>query len=212
MLDTMDGWGSTSTLFNKKILYVFVVLGILILIVWSMYPKRVSDTTVALEVSSDVSSEENTKIVVDVSGAVLSPGVYELETNARVVDAIKISGGFSKDANSQWLLRHLNLSSKVTDGQKIHILHEWETYIEDEIELAMFPSNVLSASEVEDTNASLISINKASKEQLVTLSGIGPVYASRIIENRPYSVIEELSTKAGLSKKLVTGIESHISL
>lgn len=56
-------------------------------------------------------------IVVQVSGSVATPGVYELPLRARMQDAIAAAGGFAEDAS----VDALNLASALEDGQKIYV-------------------------------------------------------------------------------------------
>lgn len=56
-------------------------------------------------------------IVVQVSGSVATPGVYELPLRARMQDAIAAAGGFAEDASADVL----NLASALEDGQKIYV-------------------------------------------------------------------------------------------
>lgn len=56
-------------------------------------------------------------IVVQVSGSVATPGVYELPLRARMQDAIAAAGGFAEDASAD----ALNLASALEDGQKIYV-------------------------------------------------------------------------------------------
>lgn len=56
-------------------------------------------------------------IVVQVSGSVAAPGVYELPLRARMQDAIAAAGGFAEDASADVL----NLASALEDGQKIYV-------------------------------------------------------------------------------------------
>ncbi|MEM9152304.1 MAG: helix-hairpin-helix domain-containing protein [Cyanobacteria bacterium P01_F01_bin.3] len=60
----------------------------------------------------------------------------------------------------------------------------------------------LSAEADEPTapNPDLININEASKTQLVSLPGIGPASAEAIIENRPYTSVENMVEKASLTR------------
>ena len=57
-------------------------------------------------------------IIVHVAGAVLHPGVYHLDRESRVEDAVKAAGGFTPDADQE----HVNLASPLEDGIKINIL------------------------------------------------------------------------------------------
>lgn len=56
-------------------------------------------------------------IVVQVSGSVATPGVYELPLRARMQDAIAAAGGFAEDASADVL----NLAVALEDGQKIYV-------------------------------------------------------------------------------------------
>ena len=57
-----------------------------------------------------------------------------------------------------------------------------------------------------------ISLNTASQSQLESLPGIGPAYAQRIIENRPYQQIEDLLKIPGIGEKTFAKIKDKISL
>ena len=48
----------------------------------------------------------------------------------------------------------------------------------------------------------LVDLNKASEKELEALKGVGPATAKKIIENRPYKSVDELS-KAGVSAKTI---------
>lgn len=62
-------------------------------------------------------SDSEDAIVVQVSGSVATPGVYELPLRARMQDAIAAAGGFAEDASAD----ALNLASALEDGQKIYV-------------------------------------------------------------------------------------------
>lgn len=144
--------------------------------------------------SAAVTTGEN---VVDVSGAVVKPGVYHLPNGSRIENAITISGGLSETADRDWVNKKLNLAAKVTDGMKIYVPRIGEGAIRDTGDKGVTGGVVAGAS---TTNSdSLININDASSEQLDNLPGVGPVTAEKIIGGRPYSSIDEL-----LSKKIVT--------
>lgn len=151
------------------------------------------DTVEVLE-SATEGEDVGSEIVVEVSGSVESPGVYKLATGARIEEALISAGGVSENADREWMEKFLNRAAKVTDGQKIYIPRQGEepksgqTNTED--------PTVLGSGGV--AGEGLININTATQKELETLWGIGPVYAQNIIEQRPYSSVEEL-----LSKKVV---------
>lgn len=66
-------------------------------------------------------------ISVDVSGAVLNPGVYKLEMGLRIEDAVKSAGGFSQDANLEYISKSLNMAQKLSDGSKVYVPFEGES-------------------------------------------------------------------------------------
>ena len=65
---------------------------------------------------------------------------------------------------------------------------------------------------VSNLNVSKISINTASSETLETLSGVGEKRASDLIENRPYSQLDELVDKNVFSQSLFDSLKNELSL
>jgi len=153
-------------------------------------PNSPKNSVEIIESSDETRNNAESEIIVEVSGAVEKPGVFKLSQGSRVEDALVLAGGVSVDADRDWMEKVLNRASKLTDGQKIFIPKQ---------------SEVLSAKNDEDIKtyqsqstiqgSGLIDINTASQEELESLWGIGPVYAQNIIEQRPYSNVEELLTK-----------------
>lgn len=193
------------------------------------------------------SKDENTIIYVDLSGAVLKPGVYKMPVFSRVGDLITQGGGFTKNASVLWISRNLNLARPLKDTQKIYVPFEWETYgdcncaintlyidaplvetyssnkdlentdvlisesasktVEDE-KFVTEKSTISSSTSI--SNSKKININSATSEDLDSLSGIGPAYASKIISNRPYSNFLELVSKSGVPKNTLQKISGEI--
>jgi competence protein ComEA len=54
-------------------------------------------------------------------------------------------------------------------------------------------------------------LNKASEKELESLKGVGPATAKKIIENRPYKSVDELS-KAGVSAKTIQEIKPFVTI
>lgn len=152
-----------------------------------------SSSVEVLESSSDNEDINSGEVVIEVSGAVETPGVYRLSTNARVEDALIAAGGISADADRNWMEKTLNRAAKITDGQKIYIPR-----INEQIG-GTSASNVGGYQSTSSVGGSdftkMVNINSASQKELESLWGIGPVTAQNIVEQRPYSSVEELLNK-----------------
>lgn len=144
--------------------------------------------------------ESQKTITVDVSGAVNKPGVYQLKEGQRIEDAVSLAGGFSSDANSEYVAKVLNLATKLVDGSKIYVPKVGEGV-----------SSTSNVSGVSATNtATKININSASSSELDTLPGIGEVTAQKIISGRPYQTTDELLTKKVVSKSVYDKIKDQL--
>lgn len=138
-------------------------------------------------------------IVVDVGGAVNSPGLYRLSGDVRVADAISAAGGVSSDADS----KQVNLAAKVNDGQKVYIQKVGESA---GLGVGTTIGQVAGAA----VNG-LINVNSASAAELDTLPGIGPATASKIIASRPYGSLNDLVLKKAVSSSVFEKIKDKIS-
>ena len=170
---------------------------------------------------------ENTEIhyKVDVKGEVNNPGIYTLNENSRVIDAIELAGGFTENANTTTI----NLSKKITDEMVIIIYSNTE--VEDfkhtkEVEKRVIESCIQKDEEslkndacinfTNELNNSLISLNTASLEELMSLSGIGETKAKDIIayreENGGFKAIEEIMNVSGIGESLFAKIKENITI
>lgn len=188
------------SIFQDK-LHVGVVLifffGLLLLVAGAgAYFLRGSDSSDDIKIISEEDKTDNAKIIVHVDGAVKTPGVYELESSARVSDLISRAGGLTEDANSA----QINLAAKVVDGQKIYIAKVGEV------------ASQTGGSIAGDTSSGLINVNTASESQLDMLPGVGPVTAQKIIASRPYSAPEELKTKKAVGSATFEKIKDLITV
>lgn len=147
-----------------------------------------------------------TTIVVDVSGAVESPGVYTIPQGSRVSDALVTAGGLTPQADKTYLARYVNLASVVLDGSKIYILKKGEA------PLSVDKAGAGAADVLGVGQQSLISINSASQSELEKLWGIGEARAKSIIDHRPYTNLEEIKSRADVPDNVFEKIKSEISL
>lgn len=156
-------------------------------------------------VQESVLSATSSRIIVDIAGAVESPGVYEATSGARLKDILIQAGGLSIDAEREYIARNFNLAKMVTDQEKIYIPSQTE------IATGIFaePQRFL---DVQNSDSQKININRATLEELDTLAGIGKITAEKIIQNRPYKSIEELLTKKIVKKNVYENIKDLITV
>jgi len=149
------------------------------------------------------------KIVVDLSGAVENPNVYEVSSGARLKDVLILAGGLSVLADRQFFARNFNLARILKDQEKFYIPNSEETQTNEvQANLQSLPiseSNTLGVSDK-------ININTASIDQLDTLIGVGKITAQKIIQNRPYQSIDDLLNKKIVGKSVFEKIRELISI
>lgn len=155
--------------------------------------------------AAEAKATSSAVVVVDVEGAVEKPGVYSLRQNGRVQDALIAAGGLSVDADRAWISRSLNMAAKVADGGKLYIPKEGEN-------IKSSTSSVSSGSNMGSIGSALININEASSSELDKLPGVGAVTSQKIIDNRPYSSIDELLTKKVVGAKVFEQIKEKVSV
>ncbi|MBI2010358.1 MAG: helix-hairpin-helix domain-containing protein [Candidatus Chisholmbacteria bacterium] len=170
-------------------------------------------------ISSDEGINSSNGIVVDVSGAVERPGVYNLDSGARLTDALTAAGGFSEAADRVWVSRYVNLAQVVPDGAKVYIPSEGESYNTGSTSSKSSTGSTGSTGitmggvlGVESGEAGLVSVNSASQAELEELVGIGEKRAEAIINNRPYSSVEEVKEKAGIPQRVFEEIRNQLTL
>lgn len=145
-----------------------------------------SETSLGARESAKINSKE---ILADIEGAVVSPGVYRLNQDARVKDLLIAASGLSGSADRNWVAKNLNLAAKLIDGTKVYI-----PFLGEKAQVPGVYSGLNT-----DQESSLVNINTASEKDLDSLPGVGPSTVQKIINGRPYGAVEEL-----LSKKIVT--------
>lgn len=148
--------------------------------------------------SEKVETTINTYIHVYVCGEVKKPGVYTMEMGSRVCDGIEMAGGIKKSAS----LDNLNLAALLVDGEKLYV------YSRDEI--------VAAESEDMQKDDGCININVASREELMTLPGIGQTRAEAIINYRDsnglFESIEDIMKINGIKQSVFDNIKELISV
>lgn len=184
---------------KRFISLVFCSLFVLVGCGSTSYMQKVeSDTDTTITEELEIVEQADSMIYVQVAGAVVKPGVYELPINSRVYEVIALAGGLLAEADD----KDLNQAMLLTDGQKIYI------YSKDEIEMQLL--NESSASD------GLVNINTADIVTLQTLPGIGASRAGEIIsyreQNGNFLSIEDIKNVSGIGDGIYSKIEAHIKV
>jgi competence protein ComEA len=169
-------------------------------------------------VSSQSSSSANlATISVDIEGAVVHPGMYQLPQGSRVEDILVQAGGYTKDVDKEYSAKVVNRAALLTDGMKLYI-----PVMNDEQGSTSYNSNCTSSECMTSHNlqngsvagaaTKLVSVNSASQSELESLSGIGPVTAQKIISARPYMDPHEVVIKKAMSESLFGKLKDELSL
>lgn len=145
-----------------------------------------------------------TTLFIDIKGAVKHPGVYEITTGKRVIDAVDEAGGFNEEADSN----SVNLAQLLTDQMVIYVAKVGE-------EINDVGENILEQGE-ETQAGQVININRAELSELIELNGIGDAKAGNIItyreENGNFESIEEIKEVSGIGDKIFEGIKEEITV
>ena len=155
------------------------------------------DRKEALKVNNENIKDYDGKIAVYITGEVKNPGVYYLdEQSARLYNLLDVCGGILEDAD----IEKLNLAKKLVDSEKIVITKKLEKQNIEEIEEKIDESEGTYYIDEDDEK---ININNASKEELMSLNGIGESTANKIIEYRKknsFVDIEDIMNVDGIGK------------
>lgn len=209
-----------------QILFFFFFLVIVYFLFWKNDKSvdAIEDLAPIVENNKDESKE----IIIDIKGAVASPGVYTLPNGSRVKDAIEKSGGLREDADTNYL----NLSKLLADETVIIIYtkDEIQSFIDGNVSIryidkecicpqirndGCISDNKITNRKEENQSTSLVNINTASKEELMTLSGIGDAKANLIIDYRkhtPFTKIEDIKNVKGIGESLFDKIKNNITV
>lgn len=170
--------------------------------------------------------EKVVPIMVDVKGEVMNPGIYTLDPEKRVIDAIQMAGGLTNQADTSVL----NLSKKLKDEMVIIIYSRYEvenfekTKEKEEIlhqecvkgVNALENNACIEKEENQVSSSNKVSINQATKEEFMQLEGIGEAKANAIVEyrntNGPFQAIEDIKNVSGIGDSLFDKIKENITL
>ena len=159
---------------------------------------------------------------VQVSGAVLEPGVYDIPVNCRVEEAIAAAGGLTENADSE----RVNLVRKVRDGMQIRVPVQKAGTSRTQRKSAQATAGYSASStkKVGSTRAGAgknnsvvqsVHINSASAGELQQMPGIGPALAQRIVETRNsgrFTSAEDLLRVPGIGKAKLAKLRDYVEV
>lgn len=150
------------------------------------------------EVSSSGDTEQSmdANIYVYVCGYVEQPGVYELPADARICDALTLAGGVAQEGRPEVL----NQAEHMTDGQTIYVPGKEETEPDGS---------------TQETDGRL-NLNTATREELMTLPGIGGAKADSILQYREehggFQSIEQLMEIQGIKEGIFNKLREYVKI
>jgi len=187
----------------QRLMNVIIVMLLSILLLAGCEEENTDFQEVSLEELEDKGvSEEGTgdseNIFVHVCGQVNVPGVYELPAGSRVYEAVLLAGGFTEKAAED----AMNQAQVLEDAQQL--------YVPSKEELEKAQTNVGTDSE------GRVNLNHATREELMTLPGIGEAKAEAIIRYRnqqgDFRTIEEIMEIEGIKEGVFRKIEDQITV
>ncbi len=157
---------------------------------------------VSAELPADQVVVRAATIYVHIVGEIVAPGIYELDSGARIVDVIFAAGGFSDKADQA----SVNLAREVTDGEQVVVFR-----------VGQEPRSTMGiAGSTSSSGGSQISLNRGSQAELEQLPGVGPALAERMIDwrtaNGGFKKKEDLLNISGIGEKLFAGIKNEVTL
>lgn len=199
---------------------ILAAIGLAFLLVGIVYIVKTQQTSSEVIFSSADSTSSakpgKEKIHVDVEGAVMAPGVYEIEEGSRINSVLSKAGGLSAEADREWMTKNLNLAAKLVDGGKIYIPSIAETS-DGKVPFGAPQGkqnlgNLSNTSNLLGVTTGRVNINSASQAEIEELPGVGPVTAVKIISNRPYQSVDELKNRKVVGNALFTKIKDLITI
>lgn len=189
--------------------------------------KEVDDSQENLEGSAKCSNDESKNpqtqetetLYIHVCGEVAAPGVYELPAGSRMYEAVEIAGGMTSEAAQEYV----NLAQALEDGQQLRIpsREEIRKYQETGKEVSGLlgaggGTGTDSAAGGSSVSEALINLNTASKEELMTLNGIGAARAEAILSYRDqkggFRTIEDIMKVPGIKNAAFQKIKDQITV
>ena len=161
------------------------------------------------EKSKEISQAETEDqlVTVDVKGAVKKPGVYQLQSNSRVHDALEKAGGMTEEAD----LKSINQAQKLSDEAVVYVAKVGENTVDV---TASAPTSATSGTG--QTKSALVNLNTATEADFQTISGIGQKRAQDIIAYREangrFKSVDDLKNVSGIGAKTLEKLKEYVTV
>lgn len=212
---------------SKKLIFIAVLLAgciITSLISTNDKEKPLAGSSLQSVQSAVTSKAAQVKTVrVQVSGAVLEPGIYDVPASCRVEEAIAAAGGMTENADSE----RVNLVRKVRDGMQIRVPVQKAAQTNRTQRKNAQAKSGLGASTTKKSSSTragteknnsavqIVRINSASVSELQQLPGIGPALAQRIVATRNsgrFTSVEDLLRVPGIGKAKLAKLRDYVEV
>jgi len=159
--------------------------------------------------ASQVSSHD-TRVFVDVQGAVRQPGLYQFGPEMRVADAVKAAGGLSAHADRQ----QVNLATRLTDQQQLYIPAKGEKGAAGAASAPASAAKTTGSQSASQATA-VVNLNTATVADLQQLTGIGEKKAQKIVDYRTahgaFKAVTDLTQVPGFGEKTVANLQDQLT-
>jgi len=172
---------------------IALLLGAAVVIASGGLPGEAGDSG-GVSVAASSNTPATGEVVVDVGGAVSSPGVYRLPAGSRVGDALAAAGGFGPRVDAARAAVELNLAALLEDGAHLVVPSRDDETPNPGPAGAGGPAGGGS----DGAAGGLVDLNSATQAELEALPGIGPVTATKIIDSRTaerFASVDDLRTR-----------------
>lgn len=177
-----------------------------------------TEDTREVTVEDSVAEETAGTCRVYICGAVNSPGVFEMECGSILNDAVILAGGLTEDAPAE----RINLVYELDTNISVYIPTREELlsgFSGDPLIIRTNDSEYIwgtaTTEQTYEETSGLININTASREQLMTLPGIGESTADAIIayrEETPFTSTQDIMNVSGIGESKYNRIKDLISV
>ena len=214
------------TLYNHRYIITTICIIIFLILSYIFYFKNKfnkEEVIINEEIEEKEETIDNSFIYIDIKGAINKPGVYKIDRDSRVIDAINKADGLKEEADTSLL----NLSSKLHDEMYIYVYTKEEVLnfikVNEEQNTKIDECNKTNEICIEkeiitkdDITNNKININKASLEELKLLPNIGENKAQAIIDYRNsvgiFNEIDDIKNVSGIGDSLFDKIKDLITV